>query len=127
MSPQDESAATDRLRRALLAFQAAQNSLLGAHRRLKELPQAEVDAFWRGPGRRLEAGMRTTATEVVAAFQRFSRAGLVAGAGDRHLVTQAQRVAVELLDRAVAKGRPLDHWAVMRALGYRRPPEGACW
>jgi hypothetical protein len=32
-----------------------------------------------------------------------------------------------LLDRAVAKGRPLDHWATMRALGYRRPPEGACW
>ena len=40
---------------------------------------------------------------------------------------EAQRVAVELLDHAVAKGRPLDHWAIMRALGYRRPPEGACW
>ncbi len=40
---------------------------------------------------------------------------------------EAQRVAVEVLDRAVARGRPLDHWGVMRALGYRRPPEGACW
>ncbi len=40
---------------------------------------------------------------------------------------EARRVAVELLDRAVAKGRPLDHWAVMRALGHRRPPQGACW
>jgi len=40
---------------------------------------------------------------------------------------EARRVAVELLDSAVAKGRPLDHWAIMRALGYRRPPEGACW
>ncbi len=36
MTHQDEAAAaTDRLRRALLAFQAAQNSLLGAHRQLK--------------------------------------------------------------------------------------------
>ena len=91
MTRQDEAAATtDRLRRALLAFQAAQNQLLGAHRRLKGLSQAEVEAFWRGPGRRLEATMRATATEVVAAFKQFSAAGLVAGAGDRHLVTQAQ-------------------------------------
>ncbi len=96
MTHQDEAAAAaDRLRRALLAFQAAQNSLLSAHRRLKALPQAEVDAFWRGPGRRLEAGMRAAATEVVAAFQRFSAAGLVAGAADRHLVTQAQRYLAE--------------------------------
>jgi hypothetical protein len=96
MTHQDEAAAAaNRLRRALLAFQAAQNQLLGAHRRLKELPQAEEEAFWRGPGRRLEAGMRATATEVVAAFQRFSAAGLVAGPSDRHLVTQAQRHLAE--------------------------------
>jgi hypothetical protein len=96
MTRQDEAAATtDRLRRALLGFQAAQNQLLGAHRRLKGLPQGEVDAFWRGPGRRLEAAMRTTATEAVAAFQRFSKAGLVAGAADRHLVTQARRHLAE--------------------------------
>jgi hypothetical protein len=96
MTRQDEAAAaTERLRRALLAFQAAQNQLLGAHRRLKGLPQAEVDAFWRGPGRRLEAAMRTAATEVAAAFQLFSRAGLVAAAADRHLVTQARRHLAE--------------------------------
>ena len=35
--------------------------------------------------------MRLAATEVVAAFKAFSEAGLVAAAGDRHLVTQAQR------------------------------------
>ncbi len=40
---------------------------------------------------------------------------------------EAQRVAMEVLDRAVARGRPLDHWGVMRALGYRKPPEEACW
>jgi hypothetical protein len=64
-----------------------------------------------------------------AALDRYARAFLKAGlpflrgaAG-----SEARRVAVELLDRAVAKGRPLDHWAVMRALGHRRPPEGACW
>ena len=95
MTHQDEAAATDRLRRALLAFQTAQNHLLDAHRRLKGLPQTEVDAFWAGPGRRVEATLRATATEVVAAFQRFSAAGLVAGATDRHLVTQAQRHLAE--------------------------------
>jgi hypothetical protein len=95
MIAQDQTVATDRLRRALLAFQAAQSSLLGAHRRLKELPQAEVDAFWRGQGRRLEASTRATATEVAAAFKQFSAAGLVAGASDRHLVTQAQRYLAE--------------------------------
>jgi hypothetical protein len=95
MTHQDEAAATDRLRRALLAFQTAQNHLLGAERRLKELPQAKVDAFWKGLGRRLEANMRATATEAVAAFQQFSAAGLVADAPDRHLVTQAQRHLAE--------------------------------
>ena len=96
MTRQDEAAATtDRLRRALLAFQAAQSHLLDAHRRLKALPPAEVDAFWRGPGRRLEAAMRATAAEAVAAFEQFSAAGLVAGANDRHLVTQAERHLAE--------------------------------
>jgi hypothetical protein len=95
MTHQDEAATTDRLRRALSAFQTAQNHLLGAERRLKGLSQAEVDAFWNGLGRRLEANMRATATEVVAAFKQFSAAGLVAGAAERHLVTQAQRHLAE--------------------------------
>jgi hypothetical protein len=91
MRPQDHSALSDRLRRALLAFQAAQNLVLTAHRKLKEVPQEDVDAFWDGPGRRVEANVRATATEVVAAFKAFSAAGLVAAATDRHLVTEAQR------------------------------------
>lgn len=95
MTSQDEAAATDRLRRALSAFQNAQNHLLSAERRLKALPQAEVDAFWNGLGRRLEANMRATATEAVAAFRQFSAAGLVAGTADQHLVTQAQRHLAE--------------------------------
>ena len=96
MTRQDEAAATTgRLRRALLGFQAARNPVLGAHRRFKGLPQAEVDAFWRASGRRVEATVRAAATEAVAAFQRFSAAGLVAGAADRHLVTQAQRHLAE--------------------------------
>ena len=95
MTHQDEAAAADRLRRALLAFQTAQNRLLGAHRRLKVLPQAEGDAFWKGRGRRDEANMRATATEVDAAYKQFTAAGLVADATDRHLVTQAQRHLAE--------------------------------
>jgi hypothetical protein len=91
VSAKDQAAATDRLRRALLAFRTAQGLVLQAHRRLKGQPQAEADAFWAGPGRRVEATLQATARELVAAFARFSAAGLVAGAADRHLVTQAQR------------------------------------
>ncbi len=93
--PSDRAAATDRLRRALVAFQTAQALSLAAHRRLKTLPQPEVDAFWDGPGRRIEADMCSASAEVVAAFKTFSVAGLVAGAGDRHLVTAAQRYLAE--------------------------------
>ena len=78
-----------------MTFQTAQTHLLGAHRRLKVLPQAEADAFWKGRGRRDEANMRAAAAEVVAAFEQFSAAGLVADAPDRHLVTQAQRHLAE--------------------------------
>src|SRR3712207_9373738 len=91
MTHQNETETTERLRRALSAFQTAQNHLLSAERRLKGLRRAEVDAFWNGLGRRLETNMRTAAAEVAAAFRQFSAAGLVAGAPDRHLVTQAQR------------------------------------
>ena len=91
MSTKDHAAATDRLRRALLAFRTAQGLVLQAHRRLKGLPQAEADAFWDSPpGRHVEAALRATARELVAAFARFSAAGLVAEAADRHLVTRAQ-------------------------------------
>jgi hypothetical protein len=45
MTHHDEAVATDRLRRALLAFQTARNLYLSAHRRLMALPQAEIEAF----------------------------------------------------------------------------------
>jgi hypothetical protein len=91
-----ERAAAERLRLALAAFRTGQGLLLTAHRRLKGLPPEEVEAFWStGGGRRLEAHLRLTAGRVVAAFGRFSAAGLVAGAGDRHLVSEARRVLEE--------------------------------
>ena len=64
-----------------------------------------------------------------AALDRYARAFPKAGLPFLRGVAgpEAHRVAAELLDRAVARGRPLDHWAIMRGLGYRRPPEGACW
>jgi hypothetical protein len=95
MTHHDEAAATDRFRRGLLAFRTAHSHSLAAHRRLKDLPQAEVEAFWDGPGRRIEANTRATAAEVAAAFKAFSAAGLVADATDRHLVTAAQRHLAE--------------------------------
>jgi hypothetical protein len=89
MSIKDQ--ATDRLRRALLVFRSAQSLVLEAHRRLKGQPQAEVDAYWAGPGRRVEANTRAAAAELITAFKQFSAAGLVASAADRHAVTQAER------------------------------------
>ncbi len=64
-----------------------------------------------------------------AALDRYARAFPKAGLPFLRGVAgpKARQVAVELLDRAVVKGRPLDHGAIMRALGYRRPPQGACW
>jgi hypothetical protein len=91
MNHQDQATATDRLRRAVMAFKRAQGLLLGAHRQLKSLPPAEVEAFWAGEGRRIEATVRATALELSAAFEAFSSAGLVADAADRHLVREAQR------------------------------------
>ena len=95
MNPQDQVVVTDRLQRVLLAFQTAEGLLLVAHRRLKAAPQAEVSAFWDGPGRRIEANVQATATALIVAFKAFSAAGLVTGAVDRHLVTQAQRCLAE--------------------------------
>jgi hypothetical protein len=95
MTHHDEAVAVDRLRRALLAFQSAQIFLLNTHRRLKALPQTEVEAFWNGRGRRAEADMRRAAAEVEAAFKAFSATGLVADVNDRRLVTQAQRLLAE--------------------------------
>jgi hypothetical protein len=88
---QDKAAITDRLRRALLAFQAAQALLLGAHRKARALASEESEQFWARFGGHIEAQQRAAAMEVVAAFKAFSAAGLVADTRDRHLVNQAER------------------------------------
>jgi hypothetical protein len=84
-----------RLRRALLSLQKTQGLLLAAHRRLKDLPAAEVKHFWAVQGDRIEKHMHAAAVEVLAAFQAFSAAGLVADAGNRHLITEARRLVAE--------------------------------
>ena len=43
----------------------------------------------------IEGVQRAAAQEVVAAFEAFSAAGLVADAADRHLVNEAQRHLAE--------------------------------
>ena len=95
MSSSGQPEAAGRLQRALVAFQKAQGLLLTAHRRLKNLPDAEVERFWAGQGERIERQVQAAAVEVVAAFKTFSAAGLVANAGDRHLITEARRIVAE--------------------------------
>ena len=46
----EQAVALDRLRRALLAFQAAESFFVTAHQRLEARPQADVEAYWDGPG-----------------------------------------------------------------------------
>lgn len=79
VSPRDQLAATNRLRRALLAFQSAQILVLTHQRQGKALSQAELDT------------VQDSAAEAVAAFQAFSVAGLVAGTDDQRLLAQAQK------------------------------------
>ena len=87
MTHHDEAVVTDRLRRALLAFQAAQALLLGTHRKAKALASPEAsEQFWATSGSHVEAQQRAAAMEVIAAFKAFSAAGLVTDLRDRHLV-----------------------------------------
>ena len=71
---QPQAIAKDRLRRALLAFQAA---------------------YWAGPGHRIPADMQLAAAEVEAAFQEFAAAGLVVGGSDRSMLAEARRYFAE--------------------------------
>jgi len=95
MTHEHEASVTDRLRRALLAFQSAQRLLLAAERKLKGLPAEEIEAFWAASGGSIERQMVSAATQVVQAFAAFSATGLVASAADRHLVTEAKRYLEE--------------------------------
>jgi hypothetical protein len=79
VSPRDQLAATNRLRRALLAFQSAQILVLTYQRQGKALSQAELDT------------VQDSAAEAAAAFQAFSATGLVAGADDQRLLAQVQK------------------------------------
>ena len=78
-SPRDQLAATNRLRRALLAFEAAQILALTHQRQGKALSQADLDT------------VQDSAAEAVTAYQAFSAAGLMAGADDQRLLAQAQK------------------------------------
>lgn len=79
ISPRDQLAATNRLRRALLAFQAAQVLVLTHQRQKHPLSQTELDA------------VRDSAVEAAAAFQTFSAAGLVIDAPDNRLLAQIKK------------------------------------
>jgi hypothetical protein len=85
MTIHEAASATNRMRRAVLAFQAAKNAFLVARRRA--LPEAE--------GNHLKATLRLTAAEVDAAFKVFSAAGLIANAQDQRSISEAQRYLAE--------------------------------
>ncbi|MBL6459432.1 hypothetical protein JMJ55_29390 [Belnapia sp. T6] len=87
MTIAEQASATNRMRRALLAFQTAKIAFLIARRRFKALPEAEVN--------QLKATLRLTATEVDAAFKMFSAAGLVTDDKDQRSITEAQRYLAE--------------------------------
>ena len=93
---QDKAAVTDRLRRALMAFQAAQALFLGAHRKAQALASPEArEQFWARSSSRIEAQQRAAAAEVLAAFKAFSAAGLVTDSKDRRQVNEAEQYLAE--------------------------------
>jgi len=59
------------------------------------LPAAQVEHFRAVQGNRIEKHVQTAAVEVIAAFQVYSAAGMVAGAGDQHLIAEAQHLVAE--------------------------------
>jgi hypothetical protein len=70
--------------------------LLSRLRHIEKLQQnPQVEQFWAVQGNRIEKHLQTAAVEVIAAFQAYSLAGLVADASDRHLITEAQRLVAE--------------------------------
>lgn len=79
MTAQEQAMDTDRLRRALLAFQSAQVLILTHQRQNQPASQAELDA------------VRESTAEANAAFQTFEAAGLMIGADDQRLLTQARK------------------------------------
>ncbi|HEY8611218.1 MAG TPA: hypothetical protein VIL69_08005 [Roseomonas sp.] len=91
MTNQEERAAKDRLRRAVMAFQRAQVALLKTHRELRTRPPVDLSAFWDGKGRRIAVDVEAAARELVAAFRAFSAAGSVISAADWHQVSEAKR------------------------------------
>lgn len=91
MTNQDDSAATNRLWRAVTAFQRAQVALLKIHREFKIRPPADLKLFWDGKGRRIDTNVEAAARELAKAFRAFSAAGLVADAADWHQVSEAKR------------------------------------
>jgi hypothetical protein len=79
LSPRDQLTTTDRLRRALLAFQSAQILVLTRQRQHQPLSQEDLNA------------VRDSAAEAVAAFQVFAAGGLVASVDDKRLMAQVQK------------------------------------
>lgn len=86
-----QAVASDRMRRAILAFQAAAEFFDRAHRRHTTRPQAETDAYWTGPGRLIEEDIRVASVEVVEAVKTLTDAGMVVGASDRKTVLAAHQ------------------------------------
>jgi hypothetical protein len=87
MTHQEEAVATDRLRRALLAFEDAQRHLMVFKRRFSQQSAEDME--------RLEQHAVVAATQLVEAFTAFSAAGLTAAAEDRRRVNEAERVLAE--------------------------------
>jgi len=86
-----QALAGDRMRQAILAFQAAEEFFHRAHRRHAARPQAQVDAYWSGPGLQIEEDIRVACVEVVEAVETLAGLGMVVAASDRQTVLAARR------------------------------------
>jgi len=85
----DQFIIRDRMRQAILAFEAAESFFLNAHRRMENRLQADVDAYWAGLGQQVKEDMRIAAGEVEDASKAAAAAGLRIGAAGR-IIARAQ-------------------------------------
>ena len=92
-----ESIIQDRLRRAALAFQAAEVFFQNADRRMKVRLPAEVDTYWAGLGRQIKEDLRIAVAEVESAFKAASTAGLGICTADQRFIVMTKEYGAKSL------------------------------
>ena len=105
VSPLNKAVLTDRVRGAVHTFKTMHDILQEARASAQKMSTAEAEAFWAGPGHRIQRNADLAALSAAAAYKTCVAAGLAANASisDRKLVIAANRYLDQEANRL---GRP---------------------